>query len=209
MIEQVAGARPDPNRFLQARGGAILRESLPKQAHWAVFILSVLAAAVALMVSGRFLSSAVRSLHVAEDLNASAAATPRAQSPRAGIATQRDVVEDLPLVPESDSLTRFASKIAHELGLTLLQMQSESLKVEPNHLGQRRSTLQVRGDYLSTKKLLIALLAKFPGLTLEHWTIRHRAGGLPTTAAADVANRSDDESTIDLIQYSRPSRASS
>ncbi len=125
--------------------------------------------------------------------------------PQQNSPTHVSVGSALPTRIDPDGLTRLASKLAHEQGLSLLQMQSETLKVDTNHLTQRRSTLELRGDYASTKKLLIALLAKFPGLTLEHLTIRHHAGG----AASDPASRSDDETRIELIQYARPSQVDS
>lgn len=188
---------------------ASLGNPVSKQLEWTVFGCCAVAVVVASIGSSRILSSAVGSLHAAEADVASPA--PASGAPRAQTSSARrdGLVDGLPPDQDSDALTRYLSKIAHEEGLALLQMQSENLKTDPRHLAQRRSTLEVRGDYLSTKRMLIAMLAKFPGLTLEHWAIRHRPSGAATNAPADAANRPDDESTIELIQYSRPSQASS
>jgi hypothetical protein len=128
---------------------------------------------------------------------ASAAST----EPAAGDA---DFVQELPVVAPTDAQIRFAAKLARESELDLQRMQAEPLHVDPGHLGQVRVTLQLRGDYRDEKALLGALLAKFPGLTLERLAVRHRGDG-PGARAGDA--RSDDEATFELTQYLRPAGA--
>ena len=63
-----------------------------------------------------------------------------------------------------------------------------------------RQVIDVQRD---EKAVLSALLAKFPGLTLEHLAVRHRAATPPAGVGQDPG-RSDDEATIELIHYTRP-----
>ena len=181
-----------------------LSASRLKELGWAAFIASTVLSMVALVGSSRLLFVAVDTLHVVVAHVASSKGSRGSLQP-ASAAQHAGLAAEVPPIEDPDALPRFTSKIAHEQGIALLQMQSETLKTDNKHLGQRHSTLQLRGDYPSTKRLLIALLAKFPGLTLEHMTIRHRASG----AAPDSTSRSDDECTIELIQYSTPSQANS
>ncbi len=119
-------------------------------------------------------------------------------------------ISELPAVAPTDSQFRFAAKIAHEQDVSIAQMQSESLKSDPSTLGQTRLTLQVRGDYRAIKNLWIALLAKYPGLTLERLALRHHAESPVPTPQQSIASvllptdRGDDEANIDLVQYTRP-----
>lgn len=89
-------------------------------------------------------------------------------------------------------------------------MQSEVLKTDSKALGQSRITLQLRGDYRDIKSVWIALLAKYPGLTLQRLTLRHHTEmqSVPSPQAAAVtlpsADRADDEATIEMIQYTQP-----
>jgi hypothetical protein len=106
-----------------------------------------------------------------------------------------------------DELARFSARIAHEQRIDVVQLQSERVNTAPAHLRQERIRLRVRGDYAGTKAFLISLLTNFPGLALEHLTIRHTAtvsGAGPSTPAPQGG---DDDSTIELIQYSMPVQA--
>ncbi len=122
-----------------------------------------------------------------------------------------DFVAELPPVAPNDLQIRYATKLAHEQGVSVVQMQTESLKADPRALGQSRITLQLRGDYRDIKNVWIALLAKYPGLVLERLTLRHHADGppapatLPTATALRPVDRADDEATIEMIQYTQPS----
>ena len=126
--------------------------------------------------------------------------------------SESDFVSELPTTPPTDQQIRFAAKLAHEQGVTVVQMQPEPLKSEPATLGQGRLTMQLRGDYRDIKNVWIAMLSKYPGLTLQRLTIRHHADGpasptppAPVAAAAlPPADRDDDEATIEMIQYTQP-----
>ena len=119
-------------------------------------------------------------------------------------------VSELPVVSPGDLQIRYAAKLAHEQGASVLQMQSAALKTDPKGLGQSRITLQLRGDYRDIKNVWIALLAKYPGLTLQRLTLRHHTElkSVPSPQAAAVAlpaaDRADDEATIEMIQYTQP-----
>lgn len=110
-----------------------------------------------------------------------------------------DFMRDLPAAAPSDLQLRFAAKLAQEVHVTIQQMQAEPLKTEPGHLGQTRLLLQLRGDYRDVKSMAIAMLEKYPGLTLEHMTIRDRTA----TLAPARADRGDDEASLEMIQYVR------
>jgi hypothetical protein len=120
-----------------------------------------------------------------------------------------DFVSELPATPPTDLQIRFATKLAHEQAVTVVQMQSEPLKSDASALGQNRITLQLRGDYRDIKNVWIAMLAKYPGLVLERLTIRHHADAvaapLPavTTTPLPAADRADDEASVEMIQYTR------
>jgi hypothetical protein len=168
---------------------------------WSAYALLSLAVTVAFWAAARLLA---RSIHGASMHDESQVET--ISPPRAPVSPMlfRDASDDLPSVGDLNSLPRFTSRIAHEQGLVVVQMQTEVSKPDGKHLAQARTTLQLRGDYVPTKTLLIALLAKFPGLTLEHLTIRHRPTAVASQAPTDVARRSEDETTIEMIQYSKP-----
>ncbi len=122
-----------------------------------------------------------------------------------------DFVAELPAVAPSDAQIRFAAKIAREARVIVVQMQTEPLKADPKTLGQSRLTLQLRGDYRDIKTVWIALIEKYPGLVLERMTIRHHAdvsappGATTSATALPPADRADDEATLEMIQYTRPS----
>ena len=123
--------------------------------------------------------------------------------------TERDFVSELPITPPADLQIRFAAKLASEQNLTVVQMQSEPLKSEFGSLGQSRITLQLRGDYRGIKNVWIALLSKYPGLTLQRLTVRHHAdaAAAPSPAATTSPLPSadgDDEASIEMVQYTQP-----
>lgn len=121
-----------------------------------------------------------------------------------------DFVSELPVVAPSDLQFRYTANLAHEQRVSILQMQSELLKSDPKALGQTRITLQLRGDYRDVKNVWIALLAKFPGLTLQRLTVRHHGDAVQTSVptgaggALPPIDRDLDEATLELIQYTQP-----
>jgi hypothetical protein len=127
-----------------------------------------------------------------------------------GQADANDFVLELPVVSPGDLQIRYAARLAREQGASVLQMQSEVLKTDPKALGQSRITLQLRGDYRDIKNVWVALLAKYPGLTLQRLTLRHHTEmqSVPSPQAAAVTlrsvDRADDEATIEMIQYTQP-----
>lgn len=114
-----------------------------------------------------------------------------------------DFVSALPRVVDSDATFRFATRLAQDQGVSISQMQSDFTATEANKLGQAKITLQMRGDYVRIKNVMIDLLAKFPGLTLQHLTIHHR-----DAAPGKSADTSSDEASLELIQYLRPAAIS-
>jgi hypothetical protein len=110
---------------------------------------------------------------------------------------ERDFVSELPSVAPSDQQIRYAARITHEQAVSIVQMQTESLKADSKGLGRSRITLQLRGDYRDVKNVWIALLAKYPGLVMERLNLRHHADGPP-------GDRADDEATVEMIQYTQP-----
>jgi hypothetical protein len=180
------------------------------------FVLPIVcfAGALCLVSSAVAVYRASAMLHVA-------AQTPLARAASLATATPEQVVNrkpsasnlfvfELPAAAPIDSQFRFAGRITREQEVTIAQMQSESLKSDPTRLGQTRLTLQVRGDYRALKNLWIGLLAKYPGLTSERFTVRHHVETSPpipqpsNSPVQPTADRVDDDATIELIQYTRP-----
>ena len=110
-----------------------------------------------------------------------------------------DFISTLPRFTDPDTTIRFTSRLAQDQDVRVSQMQSEFVATDAKKLGQAKFTLQLRGDYRSIKNVLIGLLAKFPGLTLQRLTVHHRdaAPGSPT-------DKSSDEATLELLQFTRP-----
>jgi hypothetical protein len=103
-----------------------------------------------------------------------------------------------------DALARAASRLAREQQITVVRLQSESIAGQAGHLRQSRIRLDVLGNYVATKALLIELLSKFPGLTLEHFAIRHASGPSGVDAGVGARPSIEDRASIELIQYSVP-----
>lgn len=134
-----------------------------------------LAGAAALMTSVVEVYRASETLHLAiasAKVRANSART--LSSPRPST-TEGDFASELPTTPPTDLQIRYAAKLAREQDVTVVQMQSEPLKSDPSALGQSRITLQLRGDYRDIKNVWIAMLSKYPGLTMQRLTIRHLA----------------------------------
>ena len=82
-------------------------------------------------------------------------------------------------------------------------MQSQTIAIDAKRSGQVKFTLQLRGDYVHIKNVVIGLLAKFPGLTLQRLTIHHR-----DASSGNPADKGSDEATLELIQFVRPAAMS-
>jgi len=171
---------------------------------WASLVVAVVGAAMATLEAGGLCARELRVLRAAADPAHTAqvlvAPNPRDSSAASHEASTKAMIEARPF----DELARFSTRIAHEQGLDLVRLQSEAISTSSAHLSQVRIRLQVRGDYAGTKALLISLLANFPGLTLEHLTLHHSLAASPIGSATPASREADDESTIELIQYSMP-----
>ena len=161
----------------------------------AVFTTAFLQQNTRLAVSARSVDAASSTSNRSVDPRGSEAAALRAEPP--------DFVSALQRVADPDLTFRFAARLAHDQGIQISQMQSEFIATEANKLGQAKFTLQLRGDYVRIKNVMIDLLAKFPGLTLQHLTIHHR-----DAAPGNSADTSSDEASLELIQYLRPAATS-
>ena len=114
-----------------------------------------------------------------------------------------DFVSSLPTTIDPDATVRFTSRLAQDQSVRISQIQSQPIATDAKHLGQAKFTLQLRGDYPNIKNVLIGLLAKFPGLTLQHLTLHHR-----DAASGNSADKGSDEATLELIQFIRPAALS-
>jgi len=110
-----------------------------------------------------------------------------------------DFVSALPSIVDPDATIRFTSRLAQDQDARISQMQAQSIATDAKKLGQAKFTLQLRGDYPRIKNVVIDLLAKFPGLTLQRLTIHHR-----DAASGNPADKGGDEATLELIQFLRP-----
>ena len=104
---------------------------------------------------------------------------------------------------EPSKTIRFASRLALDQDVRIAQMQSEPIRTDDKKLGQAKFTLQLVGNYANIKNVVIGLLAKFPGMTLQHLTIRRR-----DASSGNPADKGSDEATLELIQYVRPATMS-
>ena len=120
-----------------------------------------------------------------------------------GTSGQVDFVYTLPSTAEPDTTIRFTSKLAQDQDVRISQIQSEFVATDPKKLGQTKFTLQLRGDYPNIKNVVIGLLAKFPGLTLQRLTVHHR-----DNAAGTPPDKSNDEASIELLQFTQPTTPS-
>ena len=170
---------------------------------WVFLVATALAFTIAALVAGvRF----ARELHL---LGAAAASSRTAQivlaSDMRGRPDPHERLREMTIEARPfNELARFSARIAHEQGVDLVQLQSEAINTAPTHLSQVRIRLQVQGDYAGTKSFLISLLSNFPGLALEHLTIRHGSQAGSPGSSMQGSLRANDESTIELIQYSLP-----
>ena len=190
--------RSDGEPMLNPR---LLRFALPIA--FVVGIIFLVSSSLAVYRTSRALQLAVDSANI----QAASAIAPTLPRPSQ---TERDFVSELPITSPADLQIRFAAKLASEQNLTVVQMQSEPLKSEFGSLGQSRITLQLRGDYRGIKNVWIALLSKYPGLTLQRLTVRHHADAVAapspaaTTSPLPSADGADDEASIEMIQYTQP-----
>lgn len=115
------------------------------------------------------------------------------------ITAPADFVSALPTFADPDATIRFTSRLAQDQDVRIAQMQSESIATDAKKLGQAKFTMQLRGDYPHIKNVVIGLLAKFPGLTLQRLTIRHR-----DAASSNPGDNGSDEATLELIQFLCP-----
>lgn len=79
------------------------------------------------------------------------------------------------------------------------QVRSEPVHTEPRRLGQIKFSLQFRGDYVDIKSVLVDILSKFPGMTVQHLSIRHS-----TALAGKGSIDGGDEASLELLQFLRP-----
>ena len=116
-----------------------------------------------------------------------------------GTSSQVDFVSTLPNSADPDATIRFTSRLAQDQDVRVSQMQSEFVATDAKKLGQTKFTLQLRGDYRNVKNVMIGLLAKFPGLTLQRLTVHHR-----DTTSGSPTDKGSDEATLELLQFARP-----
>ncbi len=174
---------------------------LPRAAPWFAFAGAWLCAAaltIAFIQQNWRLSAVVRA---DEDVSSTSNRSNAARSVRAepNPSASANFVSALPTVVDPDAAIRFTSRISQDQDVRISQMQSQSIATDAKKLGQAKFTLQLRGDYPNIKNVVIGLLAKFPGLTLQRLTIHHR-----DAAPGNPADKGSDEATLELIQFLRP-----
>ena len=119
------------------------------------------------------------------------------------LSASANFVSALPAVVDPDATIRFTSRLAQDQDVRISQMQSQSIATDAKKLGQAKFTLQLRGDYPNIKNVVIGLLAKFPGLTLQRLTVHHR-----DAVSGNPADKGSDEAALELIQFLRPAATS-
>jgi len=169
---------------------------------WIAFVATAGATAFAVFQTGRYCVLEFIPLRV---MSHSTHAAPNRTAPNGSLATSFDPIGLMIPARTFDDLARFSAVLAHEQRVDLIQLQSERLDTAPPRLSQVRVRLRIRGDYVGTKAFLASLLTNFPGLTVEHLTMRRNLSvspdGDPTPA---TRGGNDDDSAIELIQYSEP-----
>ncbi len=121
-------------------------------------------------------------------------------SPPAAAPPANDFVHALPRAIDTDGLFRFVSLLSSEQGVRLVDLKTES----PTHstttsMGTVKCTLQLRGGYMEIKRILISVLAKYPGMTLEHVSLNRHDGPSGSPNAGGV-----EDASIELVQLLRP-----
>lgn len=171
---------------------------------WVSLVVAAIGAATATLEAGNHCARELRAMGAASD-PAQTAQVLVARNPQDSSAASREASTTTTIGARPfDELARFSARIAHEQEINLVQLQSEAISKSSAQPSQVRIRFQVRGDYADTKAFLISLLGNFPGLTLEHFTIHHGLAATPSSSATPASLKADDESTIELIQYSAP-----
>ncbi len=125
---------------------------------------------------------------------------PSGSRPQLSPIVTRDFVATLPSSSTQDVLMRFVSREAVAQDLLLVQLQQDSKTSEAMPLSHQTLRVQVTGDYIHIKTLLIDTLSKFPGLVVGRLTMQHRFIPVSQTPS----DRSGEEATLELVQYLRP-----
>jgi hypothetical protein len=183
----------------------IFERRLPVAAAWYALGVAWLFAAV---LTVAFVQKSWRLAALARSDQASYSFSNRSDDPREvraapTLSAHADFVAALPSVIDPDATIRFTSRLAQDQDVRISQMQSQPMATDAKKLGQAKFTLQLRGDYPHIKNVVIGLLAKFPGLTLQRLTIHHR-----DAAPGNPADKGDDEASLELIQFVRPAAMS-
>jgi hypothetical protein len=106
---------------------------------------------------------------------------------------------NFPRGEDPDAPFRSVGLLANEQGVTVTQMQRKAISTSSRALARTQYDLQLRGNYVAIKSVLIGVLQKFPGLVIQRLAFRsERADGPGTAGAEDVG------ATVELIQYLSP-----
>jgi hypothetical protein len=108
------------------------------------------------------------------------------------------LAESLP-ADDADAVMRYAIRAAKNQQVAVSQLRGEPVRTEYRRLGQVKFSLQLRGDYVGIKNVLADVLGAFPGMTLQHLSIRHG-----TASAAGGPIDGGDEASLELLQFLRP-----
>jgi hypothetical protein len=110
-----------------------------------------------------------------------------------------DTPWNFPRGEDPDAPFRSVGLLANEQGVTVTHMQRKVISTSSRALAHVQYDLQLRGNYVAIKSVLIGMLQKFPGLVIQRLAFRsERADGPGAAGAEDVGG------TVELIQYLSP-----
>ena len=106
-----------------------------------------------------------------------------------------DYTAALPSAAPMDKLLRESFKTAARSGVTIVSAEpQQASNASPKDLTYATLVLRMTGGYAGIKGVLAEILARFPGLAVQHLRIQRASGGVPGGA----------EVTVTLQQWLRP-----
>jgi len=175
--------------------------NVPNPLLWMVFVLAMVTVAAGAWSAANFFQRQARLISGISFANGGNGTATQANRGEFRLPAP-NIAADAFNVRPFDELARVTAKLAREQQLEVVQLQSEQIEVASRGLSHTRITLALRGDYVPSKSLIIALLSAFPGLTLEHLSVRHQVAGDPSLATSALTDAFHDLTIVTFIQYS-------